>query len=807
VRRPHNLPHPLTSFIGREHEIAEVGRLLTATRLLSLTGPGGIGKTRLGHEVAAGLHDAFQDGAWLVELAALTDDRLVPQAVAAVMRVHEEPDHSLTATLADVLRDRQLLVVLDNCEHLVEACAELADALLRACPELRILATSRQPLGIAGETTFRVPSLSLTPPRDVRSPVASNQEAAHLTVDDPPPAPDGTEPAAATSEAVSLFVERARAVVSGFRLTDRNVAAVEQICQRLDGIPLAIELAAARVAVLGPEQIAARLGDRFGFLTGGSRTAPRRHQTLRALVDWSHDLLDEQERALLRRLAVFAGGWTLEAAEAVCSGDGLAPDEILDLLSGLIAKSLVLTGDQTHEVRYRLLESIREYAAEKLRDAGEEAGLRQRHFDWFLALAERAETELAGPQQLARLRQLDAERDNLRAALAWSVERVGAEGGERGVRLAGSMYRYWAIRGFCLEGSRWLAELLPRSESASCSATAARARVRALCAAGRLAITECDYGAAHLVLTESFAIARDHEDRLGLATAAYGLGYLNRVSGNYPAARGYFGEAIRLFRALDDVAGVAETLVALGVVAYFQGDWTAASSLYEEGLAAFQALGHRQGVARSLNNLGEVALEQGDLATARRLEEESLTLASEIGDPKRVAFALAALGGVAAARGDAERAFRLGAAATSIREGLGEPFSDAWRDRFEHWLEPARQKLSEAAVAAAWADGRAMPMEQATSYALTTEPAPGHGVEARPARGEGTFPLSPREVEVAQLIARGLTNRQIAEALVVTEGAAANYVHRVLTKLGFTTRAQVAAWAVEHELGPSPRRP
>ena len=794
--RPHNLPHPSTSFLGREREIAEARRLLNTSRLLTLTGPGGVGKTRLGHEVAVSLLDRFQDGIWLVELGALADAPLVPQVVAAVFGVREERKRSLTASLTDALRAERLLLVLDNCEHLIEACAAFADALLRACPELRILATSRQGLGIAGETTFRVPPLALPSPLKALTLPVPRAGEIHELVAGPPQSP-GRNQSPTESEAVRLFVERAQAATPTFALTDRNVEAVEQICWRLDGIPLAIELAAARVAVLSPEQIAARLGDRFGLLTGGSRTALPRYRTLRALLDWSHDLLDDEERVLLRRLAVFAGGWSLEAAESVCSGDGLAPNKILDLLSGLVAKSLVLTVEHADAIRYRFLETLREYAAEKLRETDEETVLRKRHRDFIIALAERAEPELAGPRQVAWLQRLDEEHDNLRAALAWTVECGDLE---EGVRLGAALLRFWLTRGFYGEGHQWLADLLIRSGGPPSSAPVARTHVRALQAAGRLAAKHGDHGAAHEFLTRAVAVARAYDDRSGLADGTHRLACLARVRGDYVAARTHLLEALKLFRELGDVQGVAETTVCLGVVANSQGDPGTAQSCYEESLTIYRALGNQQGVAETLTNLGEVALERGDLAGARAFESESLALASEIGDRERVAIALAALGGVAAAQGEPERALRLAGAAMAIREAIGKSSPAAWRARFERWLEPARRALSAETMTAAWNAGRAIPVEQTIDYALkpvgsaeATGPSPRR---IRPA-GRQLPGLTQREQEVAALIARGLTNRQIAADLVITEGTAANHVKHILARLGLDTRVQVAAWAIE----------
>ena len=819
--RPHNLPHPLTSFIGREQEIAEARRLLDGSRLVTLTGAGGIGKTRLGHEVAASRLDDFRDGVWLVELAALSDARLVPQAVASVLGVREEADRPLTATLADALRPRELLLVLDNCEHLIGACADLADAILRACPVVRILATSRQALGIAGETTIRVPSLSLPASPDGPSLAASSGPGVHEAHAEPVPVSGRVGLVDPGPEAVRLFVERARAAVPSFTLNARNAVAVEQICRRLDGIPLAIELAAARIAVLSPEQIAARLGGRFFLLSGGSRTALPRHQTLLALVDWSHDLLSERERVLLRRLAIFAGGWTLEAAEYVCANDELAPTDVLDLLSALVTKSLVLTDEPGDEVRYHFLESLREYAADKLRDADEELALRGRHLDWFVNLAERAEPELSGPRQAAWLQRLDEEHDNFRAALAWSAECGDAR---RGLRLAGPLYRFWVTRGYVSEGHRWLVELLRKSgalpvaapglpgstEPASESpAVDSRVLAWALQAAGRLAVNNGDFGSAHELLSRSAAVAREHDDRPSLAAGAFGLGYLARVRGDFVTARSYQEEALTLFQALGDAQGVADSRIQIGVIAHFQDDLVTARTLYEAGLRAYRELGNRRGMAISLNDLGEVALEQGDLDTARRYEEESLTLASEIGDQQRVAYALAALGGVAARRGEPGRALRLAATATSIRDSIGETVSAAWQRRFECWMEPARSALHPDSAAAISSEWRGIRLDEAIEYALASDdqsaptarlPEVGGTSSARPSTSEPVSILTQREREVAALIARGLTNRQIAGELVITEGTAANHIKHILARLTLNSRVQIAAWAIEHGL-------
>jgi predicted ATPase/DNA-binding CsgD family transcriptional regulator len=837
----HNLPQPLTSFVGREREIAEARDLLETTRLLTLTGTGGVGKTRLGHEIAAGLLDpsassapapslrsrqalsaaegrAFPDGVWVVELAVLTDSALVPQAVATVLEVREEADRPLTASLASALRAKRLLLVLDNCEHLIEACASLADTLLRACPELRILVTSRQPLGIGGETTFPVPSLSLSACGDGPFEPDPCASLSNGRIELPPP-----------SEAVRLFVERARAAVPSFVLTDRNVSAVETICQRLDGIPLAIELAAARVAVLSPDQIETRLGDRFRFLCGGSRTALPRYRTLRALVDWSHDLLSEHERIVFRRLAAFAGGWTLEAAESVCAGDGLAPEEILNIVSDLVAKSLVLTVEDAEVVRYGFLESLREYAAEKLRDAGEEATLRDRHRAWLLVLAEEAEPQLSGPHSVSWLNRLERERENLRAALGWCLERGDAE---PGLRLAGALSRFWQIRGPYREIRAVLEELLAAPAAQQRSAPVQEARMKALLTAGVLAMRQDDRDTAETQYQEALEISRRLGDRRGLAMALFSIGRVARVRGDHAAARSYLMEAIGVLEALGDDFWLAKAYHHLGVAAYFQGDLATAREQYEACLAIFERLGDELGIVTALAELGEVAFSQGDLETAQSLLGTSLEMARGIDDKDRVAKALAALAGLAAAQSRPRRALRLAAAATALVEATGQRNSPEWHAMLEGWLAPARRTLSPEACEAACAAGRTMSLDDVIGYALSSngpesiEPVSDAPITCRPAltnttpsrpsanstASDGTTRSTPfqlrrsgssltrRELEVAALVARGLTNRQIAAELVITEGTAANHVKHILARLVLDSRVQIAAWAIERGL-------
>ncbi len=724
----HNLPVQLTRFIGREREMTEVKRLLAASHLLTLTGSGGCGKTRLALQVAADLLEEYPDGVWLVELAALADPALVPQTIAAALGVREQPGRSLIETLTDYLRPKHLLLVVDNCEHLLAACAQLTDALLRGCPKLRLLASSREGLGIAGEQTYSVPSLSLPDAR--RLPPLERLQG---------------------FEAVQLFAARAALSQPTFAVTAANAAAVAHVCQRLDGIPLCIELAAARVKALPVEKLNERLSDMFRLLTGGSRTALPRQQTLRALIDWSYDLLTDAERSLLRRLSVFAGGWTLEAAEAVCMGEGVETWEVLDLLTSLVEKSLVLYEEQAGEGRYRLLETVRQYARDRLLEAGEAEVVRQRHRDWFLALAERAEPELSRGSQTEWLEWLEREHDNLRAALAWSGAPVQVEAG---LRLGGALGRFWQVRGYWREGREQVEGLLalPGAEAR----TAARAN--ALRVAGLLASFQGDHGTAQALLEESVAIRRELGSEEDTALALTQLGGAACERGDFAAARAPFEECLAVSRTLGYKEGIARSLLGLGAVAHAQGDHGTARALLEESVAIFRQLGDKFHIAMALGDLGWVARHQGEYGEARALDEESLAIARELGNKLGTAHSLYELGMVAHAQADfgtarahleerlaicrelshrhgvvenleglaavaiaqaqPARAARLFGAAEGLREAMGAPLPPADRAEHERSVAAVRAALGEDAFAVAWAEGRAMSLEQAVANAL-----------------------------------------------------------------------------------------
>lgn len=633
--RLHNLPIQLTSFIGREREIAEVKRLLSMSRLFTLTGAGGCGKTRLALQVVVDLVESHDDGVWLIELASLGDSALVPQAVAAGLGVREQPGQPILASLVDDLRLKNLLLVLDNCEHLIEACARLTDTLLRTCPHLSILVTSREALGIAGETTWTVPSLSLPDVRD-----------RHLTFAE-----------LSQYEAVQLFVERAAAVQPGFKLTESNAATVAQVCRTLDGIPLAIELAAARVKVLKTEEIAARLVERFDLLTAGSRTALPRHQTLRAAIDWSYDLLTGSERVLFRRLSVFSGGCTLEAAEHVCSeqqlsdspaltggrGQGISGMPILDLLSRLVDKSLLAVDTQRGETRYHMLDTIRQYASEKLAESDEAGALRNRHLGFFVKLAEEAEIKIRSAERPAWTNRLETEQDNLRTALEWSLESDVA----KGLRVVGALERFWFVRGYLTEGRDWSNRILARSDHAP-----AALKIKALFTAASLALWQNDLATTYVLLEKCGVLCQEIGAKQWHAFLLQFLAFAALFQGDLEKASSLGENGLRLLRETGDKWELAEFLHTYGSIVMRCGDYVKARALAEESLTMFDQTGDRWGKASPLFGLGQIAYRQGEYATARNRYKESLALWREAGDLNGCALATNALGEVSRALGE-----------------------------------------------------------------------------------------------------------------------------------------------------------
>ncbi|HLW58298.1 MAG TPA: tetratricopeptide repeat protein [bacterium] len=685
---PNNLPLQLTSFIGREREKAEVNRLLSATRLLTLTGSEGAGKTRLALQAAAEALEQFPGGVWFVELAPLSDSSHVMKAVASSMGVPEQPGRRLTDTLADALRFKSALVILDNCEHLVGACAHLASVLLGACPNLRILTTSREALALLGETTWRVPSLSVPDPR-------------HLPTLD----------RFMQYDAVRLFVNRAVASEPQFAVTSTNASAVAQICHRLDGIPFAIELAAARIKVLAAEQIATRLDDRFRLLTGGSRTALPRQQTLRGAMDWSYDLLSPKERTALHRMSVFAGRWTIDAAEAVCSGDSIEAADILDLLTQLVNKSLVVVDTQGGEARYRLLETVREYGRARLQEAGEADGVQRRHRDWYLGLAERAEPELHGPNQIAWLERLEENHDNLRAALAWSKADAGADAG--GLRLAAALCDFWDIHGHFAEGRAWLDEMLALHKGA-----APVLRVKALNRVGHLAHRQGDYAQVPALCGEALTLSQAEGDTTGSAEALHYLAHAAEGADDLPRAADLLERSVTLHRAARNTFELGRALNCLANTARAEANYPNATGLYEEALTLFHNLGDKQGKEMVLHNLGYAVLRQGNRQRSWALFRESLALAEELGDRRVMIKCLVGLAGASA---DTTRAATLFGAAETLMSTASirlEPFN---RRDCDHYMTVTKSQLAEPAFSKAWAEGRTMTLEQAIEYALAPE--------------------------------------------------------------------------------------
>jgi predicted ATPase/DNA-binding CsgD family transcriptional regulator len=766
-----NLPLQLTSFVGREREMAEVNRLLGTSRLLTLTGPGGSGKTRLALSVASELVDRFEEGVWIVELAPLSDPDLVPQAVASVLGVRETPGTPLIERLVDYLEPRNVLLILDNCEHLTEACAILTETLLRSCPDLRVVATSREALGVVGETLFAVPPLSLPDPH-------------HLPAADSLP----------RYEASRLFVERARTVRPGFSATGDNAMAIAQVCYRLDGMPLAIELAAARIRVLSVDQISIRLDDSFRLLTGGGRSVLARQRTLRATMDWSYGLLDEAERVLFRRLSVFAGGFTLGAAEVVCAGEDLESYEVLDLLASLVDKSLVIVKEQDGEARYRLLETMRQYGREKLQGSAEEAPLRTRHAGLYLALAEETEPDLR--EQGAWLLRLGAEHDNFRAALRWTLgPEAGAEDPELGLRLATALghRRFWAVYGL-EEGLSWLERGLERDKAAS-----KLLRADALSHAGWIANVQGNYDKALRLLEDNYLVSKQIGQNRTVAVSLVQLGQFLTMHGSEKERIEELREETEaLLPDLSDPQLVGPLLVFLGLVALNEDDYPRTTALLEEGLQPFREIGDPYGTAICCGTLGFVALMQGALDRADAWFEEALISLRELRDRVGILHCLMGEASVNHLRGAPARAARLWGAAEALGEAASVSMLPAIEARYdyEEHVAAVRSRLGEEAFDAAWAEGRAMAPEEAVEYALQ-KPEPSDEAEATPSYPAG---LSAREVEVLKLAARGLTNARIAEELFISPRTVNAHMGSVYNKIGSHSRAQAARFATEHGL-------
>jgi predicted ATPase/serine/threonine protein kinase len=644
---PNNLPTNLSKFIGREKEIAEVKGALSEYRLVTLTGSGGVGKTRLSLQVATELLDQFPNGTWFVELAPITDPDLIPQIILTAADMQAQQGRSALESLTDFLREKTSLLVLDNCEHLIEACAKLADTLLNAAPNLKILASSREALGVKGEQAWHVPSLSIP-------------DLKHL------PAVEGLS----QYEAVRLFIDRAVLAQPHFTVTDENANAVAQICSRLDGIPLAIELAAARVKVLKAEQIAERLNDRFRLLTGGSRTALPRQQTLRALIDWSYDLLAENEKLLLRRLAVFMGGCMLEAAEQVCSDGQLHAEDVLDLIIHLVDKSLVVVDEQPGQLRYRMLETVRQYAREKLLESGEGERFRIQHLAYFLKFAEETEPHLSRAEQIEWLDRLELDDDNLRAALEWAVDDPQNDPPEAALRLCNALWYFWYLRGNRLGRREWFSRAL----TIPTQSLRTIARARALGIAGFFALQQYDQEEAATLLEESIILCRELNNKPGLAFAIFRKAvYLSFASKDLSVVRSLYEESLNLYRQIDDRWSISWVLYGLGELALFNAyDHPAAHQYLKESLKLSREAGDRHRISFTLQRLGTLAVNQGNLSAAWECFYESLILGRELNDKEGMETSLFSLVNVAYGQGNYQQAEQLLEEMIAIARDLGD---------------------------------------------------------------------------------------------------------------------------------------
>ncbi|WP_345361229.1 ATP-binding protein [Actinoallomurus liliacearum] len=747
--------------MGRRHEVAEVKRLLSVSRLVTLTGVGGVGKTRLAVRVGTLVHRAFPDGVWLIELAALNSPDLLVPAVCEALRICDRSVRPPLQVLIDHLEDAQALLILDNCEHLVGECAVLAEALLRACPRLRILATSRQALGIVSEQTLSVPSLPVT---------------GHAVA--------GSHSGVAAGDAVRLFAERAEAVVPGFALTEDNRETVVRICRRLDGLPLGIELAAVRLRVLSVQQLLARLDDRFRLLTSGSRAVLPRHQTLRALIDWSYGLCTEPERLLWERVSVFSGGLDLEAAESVCAGDGIAREDVLDLVIGLVDKSVLVREEHAETVRYRLLETIRQYGRERLIASDGEARVQRRHRDYYRDLVARADREWFGPDQVSWFHRLRLEHGNIRAALDYCLSTP--EEIDTGLDTASGLLFYWIAADLLHEGRRWFEKLLV-ADSGSPAARAA-----ALCVHARLAVLQSDFAAAEPILEEARTLGRD--EPLVLAQCQYVAGLAALIRRDLTRAGALLEDALARHRGLGHDRGVANTLMYVATAYSLLGRSDEAVALFDECLRLCEPRQDRWFRSYTLSVLGIEVWREGDLKRATELEQQAIRLKQPFDDRIGMALCVEVLAWIAADEGDPERAARLVGALREIwREVGGPPY--VYLTRYREQCERAiRDRLGGPRFDALFEEGCGFSSAETTAYALREGE-----VQVTPVTPDqrSLSPLTHRETEVARLIAKGMSNKEIAAALVVAQRTAEGHVERILRKLGFSSRAQIAAWVAE----------
>ncbi len=814
------VPATFTPLVGRKRDVAAIEAMLMRPeiRLLTLLGTGGIGKTRLALQVATQMRAFFDDGICFADLASTSDPTLIPLIIAEALGIRQNVNLSIFKQVELFLRDKQLLLILDNFEHVVTA-APLIEDLLTTSPSLKIVVTSRAVLHLRAEYEYQVTPLSLP---DLKGSPAS-EDLAHST-------------------AIALFVQRAQAVLPTFRFARANAHAIAEICVQLDGIPLAIELAAARIRLLPPQALLSRLTQRFEVLTGGAVTLPTRQQTLRNTLKWSYDLLDANEQKLFRRLAVFAGGWTLEAVEALGNADHETQDAsvVLNAMASLIDKSLVLQVEKEGtEPRFEMLMTVREYGLDCLRECGEEEQIQRAHADYYLALAEEAEPHLKGAQQLPWLRRLDREQENLRAALGWLIAH---EEVEQTLRFCGALWWFWQMRGYWSEGRRWLKAVLTLTGTAERTAM----RAKALSAAGGLATTQGDEAEARLLLSESVTLFRELADDRGLVLPLATLGELMIRQGDPTTGALLMQESISLCRKLGCTWELSRVLLMLAYIAWLQGDLAQELALAQESLLLARELGDKHLIAYALNNLGYAAWLQGDLVRATALAEEGLLLARELDDKALITLALETLGSIVLSQGDLERAIACFTEGLSVAQELGNQMYIAWyfmglarvavkqnqlkraarlfgaaevrydvnkelnpnqRDDYERMISSVRAQLGEQAFAAAWVEGHTMTLEQilaATEPVSTSEPvlptspsAPIVKPSPAPAYPDD---LTVREVEVLRLVAQGWTDAQIAEHLVISRRTVNTHLTSIYRKIQVSSRSAATRYAVDRKL-------